>query len=502
MTEISLQASESVAVTLSSGEQGVQGVQGETGVTGLTGATGAASTVVGPQGLTGPTGAQGSTGPAVDTSTLEPAGLSAGTKAELSATIVAAGVADQPRQNAAFARRVSRPTRRSIPSPTMISAFQSGHGWTSGGPGAWDTNYTADLALGTQSVRLTTDAASGNNTLISPTLSLDMTGKGFVIWVKVVGDISRLGYITVDAGPAGLSTYFRGAPFNYGATGEVLKAGEWTPLVIPWGEMQSTVAGSPSRAAIGAIKINVNAQATALDVLIGGIATYSEDATYPNGVVSLSFDDSWASQFTVALPKMSTLGFVGTVLPIIGDLDLTGKLTTAQVAIMSRVNGWEVGAHASTSARHVDLTGLSGAVLATELQAQRDWLDANGYTSLTHAYPVGQFNAAVEAAVARQFAWSRSTIRHANTTLTPLPFRLQSIVASNVAGTTLASVQAYIDQIVAGKSWGIITFHDFVASGPGQNQWTQADFNTLMGYLVTKGIAVRTIGQVMNPTGK
>jgi hypothetical protein len=104
MTEISLQVSETVAVTLDVGEQGETGLTGAQGETGLTGAD---SVVAGPIGLTGLTGLTGETGiveqatpPAdvsvlwldssadavpVDLSGVEPAGLSDETKTELSA---------------------------------------------------------------------------------------------------------------------------------------------------------------------------------------------------------------------------------------------------------------------------------------------------------------------------------------------------------------------------------------------------------------------------------
>jgi lysophospholipase L1-like esterase len=110
MTEISLQVSETVAVTLDVGEQGETGLTGAQGETGLTGAD---SVVAGPIGLTGLTGDTGETGIVeqatppddvsvlwldssadavpVDLSGVEPAGLSAATKEELSATFAQLG---------------------------------------------------------------------------------------------------------------------------------------------------------------------------------------------------------------------------------------------------------------------------------------------------------------------------------------------------------------------------------------------------------------------------
>jgi peptidoglycan/xylan/chitin deacetylase (PgdA/CDA1 family) len=70
MTEISLQVSETVAVTLDVGEQGETGLTGARGETGLTGAD---SVVAGPIGLTGLTGLTGDTGETGETGIVEQA---------------------------------------------------------------------------------------------------------------------------------------------------------------------------------------------------------------------------------------------------------------------------------------------------------------------------------------------------------------------------------------------------------------------------------------------
>jgi lysophospholipase L1-like esterase len=92
-----LQVSETVTVTLSAGERGQDGVQGDSGVqgaTGLQGATGATGSqgVSGTTAVTSPLTRSGSAENAtigLDTTTLEPAGLSDETKATLAGTIVA-----------------------------------------------------------------------------------------------------------------------------------------------------------------------------------------------------------------------------------------------------------------------------------------------------------------------------------------------------------------------------------------------------------------------------
>jgi pimeloyl-ACP methyl ester carboxylesterase len=92
MAEISLQVSETVTVTLSAGERGQDGVQGDSGVQGATGSQGATG-ATGSQGVSGTTavtspltrsGSAENATIGLDTSTLEPAGLSDETKTGLS----------------------------------------------------------------------------------------------------------------------------------------------------------------------------------------------------------------------------------------------------------------------------------------------------------------------------------------------------------------------------------------------------------------------------------
>lgn len=96
-------------------------------------------------------------------------------------------------------------------------------------------------------------------------------------------------------------------------------------------------------------------------------ASTRQRQTWSSGWFSLT--ESAASTWTYARPKMSGLNFPGVLFPIIDLLDTAGRLTTAQVQFLVNVNGWEVGGHATTTARHTDPTAMDPAVRKAELAA-------------------------------------------------------------------------------------------------------------------------------------
>ena len=50
---------------------------------------------------------------------------------------------------------------------------------------------------------------------------------------------------------------------------------------------------------------------------------------------------------------------------------------------------------------------------------------------------------------------------------------------------------------MAGKGWINFVFHDIKATGATGNDISQANFDALLAYLATSGIAVRTMSEVL-----
>lgn len=386
------------------------------------------------------------------------------------------------------------------PRVAIVSAVQAGHGFTSAGAGTFDLNDTTDAVLGNQSIKIVTNGAGGNAQVVKTGLSLDMTGKGFLVYVKITAAIYQaLSYLNLDL-KTDSNNYFRAviAP-NQMDLKSTFKYGEWFPLFLNRGNF-TVGSGAPSWSNITQIQVAVaDRLSTPLTVRLGGFATYEESAAkYPNGVISLTFDDSFAPLY---LPKMSALGFAGTIYPINSLLDTPGYLSTAQAKRMQDVQGWEIGAHATSVATHVDYSTKTDAWVEAEQQALRVWQAQNNFRSPSFAYPIGPYSIANSDVVARHYQSARGTGGGASSVqIRPqrdvFAHRLPSyVIGAAVARTT---VQDWITRTAAGKGWLTLCFHDLVTSGPTGNQWTVADFEALMDFIATSGIAVAPVGRVLS----
>jgi peptidoglycan/xylan/chitin deacetylase (PgdA/CDA1 family) len=119
-------------------------------------------------------------------------------------------------------------------------------------------------------------------------------------------------------------------------------------------------------------------------------------AVLPEHPVVLSFDDGYLSQGTAAGAVLRGVHWPGVLNLAWHNLGTPGGLTTGRVRTMIR-DGWEIDAHTLT---HPDLTTLDGARLKREVAGSRSAIrKAFGVPVDAFCYPVGRFDANVEAAV-------------------------------------------------------------------------------------------------------
>jgi hypothetical protein len=386
-----------------------------------------------------------------------------------------------------------------FPQLKMLETMQAGHGFTYTNVAVPVTlNDTTDFVIGTQSAKFTTiyNQATSSGGIVKTGLNLDMTGKGLLVWIKVeTPALTNLAFINFELGDATFTNRYRAQ--TYGLGNEPYKANEWYPLQISWANFESSKVGAPSRSNITALRIMAaeNIGAPVVTVHVGGIATFEESPSkYPNGVVSFGFDDSFAAHYTAAAPKLSAYGYTATLFPILDRLGTATYLTLAQVKALQNVYGWEIGAHASTVAAHTSYPAKTDAQVEAEMSAIRIWQAENGCPSGNFAWPVGYYTSANAARVAKHFATARSTSGFHDPVDVSDTMRLSSHTL--VAATTLAAAKVYVDQAVAGKSWLKLCVHNLVASGATGNDWLISDFNALVDYIATKGIAVASFRDV------
>jgi hypothetical protein len=398
-------------------------------------------------------------------------------------------------------RATIAPLRQPLrPNHTMISSFQTGHGWSQVGAASSNLNDTTagNYILGSQAVTVSLNASGTVNLKKTGMAAIDMTAAYFKVWL-MVDDITNLSQINIYAGDTSLANFYFTTFLDGVGSGLPFASGEWVEITVPFHGM--TVTGTPNQAAITDIQLQAKTTAGgSATVHFGGIAKVPNPTPFPNGVVSISFDDTLSSQFTQGRLKLDQYGYGATAYTIVGNVGQPVGMTLAQLHELEDMHGWEVGGHAYSLANHNNDFFADASIAAADLAQLRLWLQSNGFRGCDHfAYPHGTMSvvSTVEAAAKKYFASARTTYALPRPTLPPSrPSRMRGYIVSNT--TTTATIQTEVDRAYTAGTWLHLIFHDIVTTPSTTTQYSIANFGTVVDYLNTKGIPVRTVGDVLS----
>jgi peptidoglycan/xylan/chitin deacetylase (PgdA/CDA1 family) len=218
------------------------------------------------------------------------------------------------------------------------------------------------------------------------------------------------------------------------------------------------------------------------------------DAGFSRAMVSLTYDDSWSSQYnTVFAPGAGTahldsFGFKATEYVIADFIGDSQRMTAANIRDMD-ARGHDIESHTET---HPDLTTLSPSQLTAELSGSQQTLQ----TLLGHAvnnsfaYPFGEYNDTVINATKQYYAAGRSVDEGYNTLVNTDLYRLK--VQNVLNTTTAADVQTWVNAAKAGNYWLILVTHD-VQSNPTQYGTTPTKMDQMLAVIKNSGVAVLTM---------
>ncbi len=219
---------------------------------------------------------------------------------------------------------------------------------------------------------------------------------------------------------------------------------------------------------------------------------------FNRGIVSVTLDDGWASQYQNALPVLQKYGLPGTFYIISGELtDQPDYMTGTQVKNLQTA-GNEIGSHSVT---HPDLTTVSQTQLVSEMASSQSALqNLLGVPVTDFAYPYGAYNSNT-ISVGKQYYQSQRTVNAGYNSKDSFDLAQLKIeeVDSNISR---AQVQAWIDGTIANKTWLILVYHEVAATpiAPGDDLYTTqpSDFDAEMAYLKNSGAATETVHQAIN----
>ena len=403
-----------------------------------------------------------------------------------------------------------------IPS-VPVTRFESGHGWGSATGVTQVSNDTSVPGLGTQTMKLTTQANTYGFTRRTGLPAVDLSTRHPRLWLIVENPAAWTGggsisLLAAPTGGLGSSAYFSwqinlDVPANFTDNAVMTPAGALVCIDLPWATVFTS--GAPAKTAIVDWQISINAGSVAGNVVwLAGIDTVSNLPTkYPNGVVTLCFDDTYSGQWDLARPALTKYGYPAHLFPITSQIDQSGSLTTAQLRTLQDVLGWEVGAHATTPDAHAGYALITGAALRREMARAADGLTSRGLRVNSYAYPLGTFTAnAANTEASKMFRAARTINPSCIGALPPsAPWQLRSrsgVGGSGGFGVTSSGTSGTYGLLNAAKSgtgWVILTMHNITSAASGNvNTISAADLGTLVDSINGLGMEVATITQVMD----
>jgi len=212
-------------------------------------------------------------------------------------------------------------------------------------------------------------------------------------------------------------------------------------------------------------------------------------------MVSVTFDDGWASQYDNALPILEKYGVPATMYVLSGSINTPDYMSHAQIqAFASR--GDEIASHTVT---HPDLTKLSAAELENELAQSKATLQQmfGPSVGLDFASPYGAYDATTTAAVRKHYATQRNTDDGFNA---QAGFDAYNILVQNVdSSTTTATVQRWINTAKANNTWLVLVYHEVgVSLGQDIYHTDTAVLDSHMAAVKNSGLPMVTVRQGAN----
>lgn len=402
--------------------------------------------------------------------------------------------------------------------------FQSGHGWTANGAASSNLNNTSAFVRGTQCASITTDTAQGSANLRKFAMTaMDLTDKMFRVIFRV-DDMSKVSSLNFFVGTSSLANNFKWRLNPVTATSQIGSSNEWITSTFGWSSLNAAAGsytigstGIPSTTRdftdIQIQAIGTSGNAFTLDVQAIEIID-SATTTFPNGVISIVFDDGADSIWNYARPAMDTYGFAGTNYIIVGSLGTANVMTTAQNKQLQDFSGWEIGLHSYSTTVHTNrYTAYTAAQVDDDIRWGKEWLVGNGFRGESIAWPGGEYqattdNVGIDAIAARYFSTGRTILfqsGYVTETFSPgMPMRMRAVSSISETQTgankpaNMVAAGGLLDKCQNAGGWLILVFHKItVGAATVSTECSQSDFQSVMSGINSRGIPVVPVSDVM-----
>jgi peptidoglycan/xylan/chitin deacetylase (PgdA/CDA1 family) len=214
--------------------------------------------------------------------------------------------------------------------------------------------------------------------------------------------------------------------------------------------------------------------------------------SFSEGLVSVTFDDAWRSQYVEALPILEAAGIRGvfyiSTQPV--DKGWPAFMTREQIKDIAG-KGHEIGGH---TVGHRNLAGLSARTVNDELTVSKQYLEElTGQTVKDFAYPFGGSSQRIESMVAGAGYLSARGVKIGDL-VTPGSNRMNLNALLPQRRTPLATITAAIEDAKAKKRWLILVFHKVDDKG-GRFGVSPATFRAVIDAIKAAGIKTVTVSE-------
>lgn len=254
-----------------------------------------------------------------------------------------------------------------------------------------------------------------------------MTGRMFVVLLRIPPG-EPVGEIRLYAGNNTHSNTASWVITDGSGSSRWMRDGEWVLASLPWPNLGT--AGTPDHANITSVRLRVQRQnqgdvTATVNVQAVGYAP-DGSADHPNGIVSITFDDGYASDYAAVHDIMTPRGLRGTsfIIPDFIDSASGNFLTTPQLHEMAWVHRHDFQAHGQTS-----YPSLTPDEMRAEWGATFDRFATWGLGRPEHlAYHGGQNSATVTATAREYFVSARTIDSRSLESVPPVdPYRLRAM---------------------------------------------------------------------------
>lgn len=222
----------------------------------------------------------------------------------------------------------------------------------------------------------------------------------------------------------------------------------------------------------------------------------NERPSFKNTVVSLTFDDGDADNYSVR-PVLAENALHATFYVVSGFTNSNGYMTDEQLRDLYN-DGNEIGGHTFS---HVKLTDVRGGELKREVCQDRANLTAYGFEVTSFAYPFGYYDEEARQAVMDCGYGNARGVSDGPESLPPLDGYGLRAMPYIVSDTRFPKMRRYVTEVAdGGGGWVIFVFHH-VCDGCDQYAIKLdvfAQFARWLGEQQSNGLTVRTVGDVMS----